>query len=133
MLSFFVETFPDFEGNLDKERGFVNGRTVTVLEMKKKGILVEMPNKQTLMVYPSHAFSGTGVATGPAYYPVRLGYSTTLHKIQGATLPHITIWIDCPWVRAAAYVAISRVQHDADWRFVGQMEPKHFLPARFVG
>ena len=47
MLSFFVETFPDFEGNLDKERGFVNGRTVTVLEMKKKGILVEMPNKQT--------------------------------------------------------------------------------------
>jgi len=106
---------------------------VIVLAVKKKGILVEMPNKQTMMVYPSHDFSPTGIATGSAYYPVRLGYSTTLHKIQGATLPHITIWIDCPWVRAAAYVAISRVQYDADWRFVGQMAPKHFFPAQCMG
>ena len=105
----------------------MNGRSVTVIAMKKKGILVEMLNKTTMMIYPAHDFSPTGKATGPAYFPVRLGYSTTLHKIQGATLPHVPIWIDCPWVRAAAYVTISRVQHDADWRFVGQMSPKHFF------
>ena len=121
------------QGNLDKERGFVNGRSVTVIAMKRKGILVQTDNGHNLMVYPAHDFSPSGIATGPAYFPVRLGYSTTLHKIQGATLPHVTIWLDCPFVRAAGYVALSRVQYDKDWRFVGQLEPYHFLPALFVG
>lgn len=101
--------------------------------MKKKGILVQMDNGQTLMVYKAHDFSPSGEAVGPAYFPVRLGYSTTLHKIQGATLPHVTIWLDCPYVRAAGYVALSRVQYDDQWRFVGQLNPTHFLPAEFVG
>ena len=132
-MRYFLRNQSQVLGNLDKERGFVNGRTVTVLATKRKGILVEMSNKQTLMVYPAHDFSPTGTATGPAYYPVRLGYSTTLHKIQGATLPHITIWLDCPYVRAAAYVALSRVQYDDNWRFIGQVETKHFLPAQCLG
>ncbi|CAE7474952.1 unnamed protein product, partial [Symbiodinium sp. CCMP2592] len=55
-------------------------------------------------------------------FPLRLGYSTTLHKIQGATLSHITIWMDVPFVKAALYVALSRVQYDRDWRFVGSID-----------
>jgi hypothetical protein len=66
------------------------------------------------------------------YYPCRLGYATTLHKVQGATLSHITVWLDIPNMEAAGYVALSRVQHDADWRFVGQMSRHHFTPASGV-
>ncbi|CAE7275706.1 unnamed protein product [Symbiodinium sp. CCMP2592] len=62
-------------------------------------------------------------------FPLRLGYSTTLHKIQGATLSHITIWMDVPFVKAALYVALSRVQYDRDWKFVGSIDRRHCLPA----
>ena len=120
------------QGNLDKRRGFVNGRAVRVVAKMKKGILVKMDNGDTEIIYPTHDFSPTGRATGPAYYHIRLGYSTTLHKIQGATLPHVTIWLDVPYMEAAAYMALSRVQYDKHWRFVGQIEPKHCLPAKYV-
>lgn len=98
----------------------------------RKGILVRMDNDNVIMIFPAHDFSPSGIATGPAYFPIRLGYSVTLHKIQGATLPHVTIWLDVPFVRAAGYVAISRVQFDKNWRFVGQLTPLHFLPAKGV-
>ncbi|CAE7478564.1 unnamed protein product, partial [Symbiodinium pilosum] len=63
-------------------------------------------------------------------FPLRLGYSTTLHKIQGATLPHVTIWMDVPYVRAALYVALSRVQRDGEWRFIGSIDRRHCVPAK---
>ena len=61
---------------------------------------------------------------------MRLGYSSTLHKVQGATLDHITLWLDVPNVPAAAYVALSRVREDANWQFVGKVTVHHFSPAR---
>ena len=61
--------------------------------------------------------------------PLRPGYSTTLHKIQGATLEHLTIWLDVPFVRGAAYVALSRVRKDQDWQFLGAIHRKHCMPA----
>ena len=48
------------------------------------------------------------------FLPMRLGYATTLLKVQGATLAHMTIWLDVPNVEAAGYVALSRVRKD--WR-----------------
>ena len=64
------------------------------------------------------------------HFPMRVGYASTLHKVQGATLPHITLWLDIANMPAAAYVALSRVEHDADWRFVGNPCVHHFTPAR---
>ena len=49
---------------------------------------------------------------------LRLGYASALHKVQGATLPHITVWLDVPNMPAAAYVALSRVEYDARWRYI---------------
>ena len=60
----------------------------------------------------------------------RLGYASTLHKVQGATLDHVTLWLDIPNMPAAAYVALSRVRRDKDWRFVGDPMIHHFTPAR---
>ena len=47
------------------------------------------------------------------HFPFRVGYASTLHKVQGATLQHVTLWLDKADMPAAAYVAISRV-HTAD-------------------
>ena len=42
---------------------------------------------------------------------------------------HITLWLDIPNMPAAAYVALSRVEYDANWRFVGDPWVHHFTPA----
>ncbi|CAE8669802.1 unnamed protein product [Polarella glacialis] len=67
--------------------------------------------------------------TRAAFFPVRLGYATTLHKVQGATLNHITLWLNRANIQGAAYVALSRVQYDVQWRFVGNPTVHHFTPA----
>lgn len=41
-------------------------------------------------------------------YPVRLGYARTVYKMQGATLDHMTLWLDTPGCPAAGYVGLSR-------------------------
>ena len=63
------------------------------------------------------------------YYPMRLGYAGTLHKLQGATKDHITVWLDVANIEAAGYVALSRVEYDGNWRFVGRPTTHHFTPA----
>ena len=65
------------------------------------------------------------------HYPFRLGYASALHKVQGATLPHVTLWLYIPNMPAAAYVALSRVEYDRNWRFIGDPGVHHFTPARF--
>ena len=64
------------------------------------------------------------------HFPMRVGYASTLHKVQGATLLHITFWFDIANMPVAAYVALSRVEHDADWRFVVNPCVHHVTPAR---
>ena len=44
-------------------------------------------------------------------------------------MPHVTMWLDRPGQRAAAYVAMSRVRRDQDYKFGGVCKRKHFLPA----
>ena len=70
----------------------------------------------------------TDPETGSTFFPIRLGYASTIYKMQGATLPHITIWLD-RYSRAAAYVAMSRVRLDKDYLFGGIVKRKHFMPA----
>ena len=64
-------------------------------------------------------------------FPVRLGYACTIPKVQGMTLPHVTIWLDTIGCRAAAYVAMSRVQRDEEYLIAGgPLTPRHFAPAQ---
>ena len=114
--------------NIDKARDFVNGMTATVLGMKKSSVVVQTKTGQVLTVFPYRDEEKGGVAS----LPLRLGYATTLQKIQGATLEHATIWLDVANIEAAGYVALSRVRRDADWRFLGHLTPHHFTPASGV-
>lgn len=44
------------------------------------------------------------------FYPIRLVYAGTIYKFQGATLPHVTIRLDRPYTRAAAYASPKKEQ-----------------------
>ena len=111
--------------NENKRIGFVNGMGATVLGMDHGNLIVRTEENVRLVVHPIHDENLV------LSFPVRPGYASTLHKVQGATLDHITVWLDTPNVPAAAYVAISRVQYDKDWRYVGKPFLHHFTPARF--
>ena len=111
--------------NLNKQIGFVNGMGATVRRMGQQGLFVITDQGMPIMIHP---WTSEEKVT---HFPFRLGYASTLHKVQGATLADITIWLDIPNMPAAAYVALSRVEYDANWRFIGDPGVHHFTPARF--
>ncbi|CAK0883129.1 unnamed protein product, partial [Prorocentrum cordatum] len=96
--------------NLNKAAGYVNGMGAEFLGMEGDAVCVRTDQGRVASVYPWTSENRT------VHYPLRLGYASTLHKVQGATLQHITLWLDIAGMPAAAYVALSRVRHDADWR-----------------
>ena len=72
----------------------------------------------------------TGVEKGSkAYYPVRVGYASTILKFQGAELDHVVVYLDAKKVPAAA---ISRVHTMEEFRLAARvtLEALHFVPAR---
>ena len=96
--------------NLNKAIGFVNGMGATVLGTDGPNIIVQTDQGRRIPIHP---------VTSPSrfvHFPLRLGYASTLHKVQGATLKHITRWLDVPNMPAAAYVALSRVEYDVNWQ-----------------
>ena len=64
-------------------------------------------------------------------YPFRLGYASTIYKLQGAELPHITVWLDTPYKPGAGYVALSRVSYDSEYLLGGKLTPAHFTPTDY--
>lgn len=116
--------------NVDKEHGFVNGMAATVVDYNEgsKCLVVQTRLGQQLAVHMvCHELEDKRRVS---CFPVRLGYACTIPKVQGMTLPHVTIWLDCICCRAAAYVAMSRVATDDDYVIAGAVTPKHFVPAQ---
>ena len=111
--------------NLNKAVGFVNGMGAQVLGMDRGNIIVKTQQGRRLAIHPWTSEEKV------VHFPLRMGYASTLHKVQGATLAHISVYLDVPNMPAAAYVALSRVEKDANWRFVGDPGVHHFTPARF--
>ena len=110
--------------NLNKPIGFVNGMGATVVTMDGGNVIVKRDQGARLAVHPWASEKHV------VHYPLRLGYASTLHKVQSATLPHVTVWLDVCKMPAAAYVAWSRVEFDVNWRYVGNPGVHHFTPAR---
>ena len=111
--------------NLNKPIGFVNGMPATVLGMQNSNVIVRTQPGRVMAIHPWTSESRV------MHYPMRIGYSSTLHKVQGATLDHVTVWLDIANCPAAAYVALSRVEYDKNWRFFGNPGVHHFTPAKF--
>ena len=62
------------------------------------------------------------------YFPLRVGYASTIDKVQGSEFTHITVYLDCPRP-AAGYVALSRVSTSDDYLLGGHITRDHFIPA----
>ena len=115
--------------NINKEADFINGMEATVeaYDAMSKCIHVVTKTRRHLAIYPITDYvEDSGYVTA---YPLRPGYASTVHKLQGAELEHITIWLDRKFAKAAGYVAMSRVQHDTDYLLGGKLTRKHFTPA----
>ena len=115
--------------NLNKEDDFVNGMGAKVLayDPHSRALEVRTDSGNRVAVYPyTENVDKCGRVT---CYPVRLGYASTVQKVQGATLDHVTIFLDRPGCKAAAYVALSRVKTDDDYLIAGKITPRHFVPA----
>ena len=116
--------------NINKENDFVNGMAGTVLDYDARSRCLEVftRTKQRLAVHmvTKELDDGRKVTC----FPVRLGYACTVPKVQGMTLPHITLWLDKAGCKAAAYVAMSRVQRDEEYLIAGKVCPAHFVPAQ---
>jgi hypothetical protein len=109
--------------NLNKDVDFVNGMTAIVEGYYASGVRVKTSTGYIVSVYPwTDEWHNT-------FLPMRIGYANTLLKMQGATIKHMTIYLDVPNIEAAGYVALSRVEHDRDWQFVGDPSVHHFTPA----
>jgi hypothetical protein len=109
--------------NINKECDFVNGMMGRVEGVYNSGVRVRTDTGFEIMIYPWTDESRN------VFYPFRIGYANTLMKMQGSTLKHLTIWLDKANVEAAGYVALSRVELDANWQFVGDPTVHHFTPA----
>ena len=114
--------------NLDKQGDYVNGMECVVQswDAHSKCLHVKTITGRDVAVF--WYTDPNPEAQGCSYFPIRLGYASTLYKMQGAELRHVTIHLDKLGHKAAAYVAMSRVKSDDDYLFGGRCRRKHFVP-----
>ena len=67
---------------------------------------------------------------GLSYYPLRIGYASTILCMARAELDHVTVYLDVPHAAAAAYTAMSRVATLMQVKLGGKTPTDHFAPAR---
>jgi hypothetical protein len=112
--------------NMNKNDDFVNGMQAEVQDFEAGCLRVKTMTGKVLSVWRVTDKVGTFKVS---CFPVRVGYAGTIQRLQGMTLPHVTVYLDRPGCRAAAYVAMSRVQYDSDYLIAGAVHPRHFVPA----
>ena len=114
--------------NLNKRQDFVNGMTAIVEAYDDdSGCLQVFTKTGKRLAVPCVREKVEGHDVD--YFPIRAGYASTIQKVQGQTLEHVTIWLDRAGCRAAGYVAMARVRRDADYLIAGRVTPHHFVPA----
>ena len=111
--------------NLDKEHDFVNGMEATLEDYDQESECLRVRTKTGKVLA---AYKHTDPETRCTFFPIRCGYASTIYKMQGAQLPHVTIWLDRPHMKAAAYVAMSRVRRDDAYLLGGVVTKEHLVP-----
>ena len=114
--------------NCDKAGDFVNGMECEVKAWDEGSRCLHVKTVTGKDIAVFQYTDPQPEAQNASYFPIRLGYASTVYKMQGAELPHVTIFLDRPGQRAAAYVAMSRVKRDTDYLFGGHYTKKHFVP-----
>jgi hypothetical protein len=126
LIPLFVGMQVYFTRNVDKARDITNGVRAEVLgwSARFKAVKVKTCTGKHEWVTAWHDKE----MEGKVYFPIKAGYATTVLKVCGAELPHVTIWLDRPFTAGAAYTAMSRVSYGRDVLLGGDMTPDHFAP-----
>eukprot|EP00438_Fugacium_kawagutii_P026199 Skav206694 [mRNA] locus=scaffold1764:227411:228448:+ [translate_table: standard] len=112
--------------NVRKADDFINGMLCEVLSYDSAAgaLWVRTKTGKRLPVTqwsdPDHA--------GLRYFPIRLGYCTTVHKVQGDEFDFIIIYLDTPNMPAVGYTALSRVKDSKSYLLGGKLKVEHFTP-----
>ena len=66
--------------------------------------------------------------SGHAYYPITAAYSSTVHKVMGQHMEHVTLAFENKLLPAAVgYVALTRVRNLQSIVPMLKLQKKHFL------
>lgn len=114
--------------NVRKQDDYVNGMRVKVLrwQAETKVLWVRTETGKVLPITPWHDAERGNIK----YYPIRLGYCSAMHKVQGDEFQFIVIYQDCGNMPAVAYTALSRVPDSGSYLIGGdgKLTRKHFVP-----
>ena len=112
--------------NIRKADDYVNGMQCDVLSYNEatRVLMVRTVTGKRLPITPWH----DPERPGPPYFPVRLGYCTTVHKARGDELDFAIIYLDTPNMPAIGYTALSRVRDSTSYLLGGELTPEHFVP-----
>ena len=118
--------------NVRKEDGYVNGMCCEVERFDANGnggvLRVKLESGERLPIT-----MWTDIhKTGARYFPIRIGYGSTIHKAQGGEYKHVTVWLDVRFMPAAAYTALSRVAKMKHFLLGGVLVKHHFVPATYT-
>ena len=98
--------------NVRKDQDYINGMKCTAEDYDDTTgglrVLTATGRRVLMTIYADEKLANR------EYYPLRLGYASTILRFAGAELPHVTVWLDVPHVPAAAYTAMSRVSYASD-------------------
>jgi ATP-dependent DNA helicase PIF1 len=113
----------------DPQKRWVNGTLGRVVDLQTDKLVIRKQRGREVTVDKAQ-FSlqdaDGNVLMSAINFPLKLGYATTIHKSQGATLEQM--WVDMSrlWEPGQAYVALSRLTTAEGLRLLG-WHPRSFL------
>ena len=112
--------------NVRKADDFLNGMGCTVLSHSTEGqiLWVRTDTGKRLPITPWHDPEFAGLVC----YPIRLGYCSTVAKVQGDEFPFIIAYLDAANLPAVGYTALSREKDAQSYLLGGRLTPEHFTP-----
>ncbi len=113
--------------NLDIDNGVVNGAQGVVTGIAGSSITLDLYNGKSVAIEMT-PFNDPFVDDQDkplfSYLPVILGYSVTIHKVQGMTLDLVQIDFRAIWSHGQAYTAVSRVRDIRGLSLIRLKSPK---------
>ena len=104
-----------------KEFNVVNGTTGRVKYIRNGIVMLENSTGIIIPVFPVFT-------NGQSYYPLTPAYSSTVHKIMGQDLPHVTLAFEDKVLPAAVgYVGLTRVRNLGCIVPMLKLKRKHFI------